>query len=488
MLCRGSPLAGLRPLLASRRQPFANPEEPRRPLGLSSVRGGGDFLRELKKLANFHNFRTDFDVMFPTRHLPPEHCDVVIVGGGIIGWSIAYWLKIKETRRNAMRVIVIERDDTYSKASTVLSVGGIRQQFSVEENIWMSTFSANFLRLINEHLGVVGEPPIDIQFNHSGYLFLASENEAAILEENVKLQRKEGVAVSLLSPAQLKKKFPWLNTDGIALASYGLENEGWFDPWTLLNAFKRKAISLGTIQYKGEVTSFILEMRNIEASSISSVYVQLPESFERARVDCCLVVNAAGAWSGRVAEMAGIGAPSKSILAGIKLPVEPKKRYVYVWHCPEGPGLECPFFIDNTGMYFRREGLGGNYLGGLSPTEEEEPDIENLEVDPEFFQEKIWPKLAHRVPCFESLKVKSSWAGYYDYNTFDQNPVIGKHPEVSNLYFASGFSGHGLQHAPAVGQAVAELIMDFKYKTINLERFSFDRLIKDEKLLERNIV
>uniref|UniRef100_A0A8C5S6B6 FAD-dependent oxidoreductase domain-containing protein 1 n=1 Tax=Laticauda laticaudata TaxID=8630 RepID=A0A8C5S6B6_LATLA len=492
MLRRGSPLAGLRPLLAARRRLFANPEEPR--VRFSIIRGG-DFFREFKKLTNFPNLKTDFDSLFPKRDLPPEHCDVVIIGGGIIGWSIAYWLKAKEKHRNAIQVLVIERDNTYSKASTVLSAGGIRQQFSVEENIWMSSFSANFLRLINDHLGVVGEPPIDIQFNHSGYLFLASENEAAVLEENVNLQRKEGVAVSLLSPAQLKKKFPWLNTDDVALASYGLENEGWFDPWTLLNAFKRKAISLGTLQYNGEVTSFnssFYEMKtkdqHCKASCIKSLNVQLPESFERAKVDCCMVINATGAWSGKVAEMAGIGAPSENFLPGVKFPVEPKKRYVYVWHCPEGPGLECPFLIDTTGAYFRREGLGSNYLGGLSPTEEEEPDIENLEVDPEFFQEKVWPKLAHRVPCFESLKVKSSWAGYYDYNTFDQNPVIGRHPQVSNLYFASGFSGHGLQHAPAVGQAVAELILDLKFKSINLERFSFDRLIKNEKLLERNIV
>ncbi|XP_025032854.1 FAD-dependent oxidoreductase domain-containing protein 1 [Python bivittatus] len=359
----------------------------------------------------------------------------------------------------------------------------------------MSSFSAYFLRLINNYLGIVGEPPIDIQFNPSGYLFLASEKEAAILEENVNIQRKEGVAVSLLSPAQLKKKFPWLNTDGVALASYGLENEGWFDPWTLLNAFKRKAISMGVLQYNGEVTSFNMvsqEMKNndqpLKVSCIKSVNVRLPESIERARVNCAMVVNAAGAWSGRVAEMAGIGIQSENTVSGIKLPVEPKKRYVYVWHCPDGPGLECPLLIDTTGAYFRREGLGGNYLGGLSPAEEEEPDTQDLEVDHEFFQEKVWPKLAHRVPCFESLKVKSSWAGYYDYNTFDQNPVIGQHPQVINLYFASGFSGHGLQHAPAVGQAVAELILDLKYKSIDLERFSFNRLIKDEKVLERNIV
>uniref|UniRef100_A0A670YNS8 FAD-dependent oxidoreductase domain-containing protein 1 n=1 Tax=Pseudonaja textilis TaxID=8673 RepID=A0A670YNS8_PSETE len=423
-------------------------------------------LHEFKKLTNFPNFKTDFDSLFPKRDLPPEHSDVVIIGGGIIGWSIAYWLKAKETRRNAIQVLVIERDNTYSKASTVLSAGGIRQQFSVEENIWMSSFSANFLRLINVCYALwVFDSVAIILF----YLPLS----------HLPRKMREGVAVSLLSPAQLKKKFPWLNTDDVALASYGLENEGWFDPWTLLNAFKRKAISLGTLQYNGEVTC-----KRFPLCSLYITWKRIHESL----MDCCIVVNAAGAWSGKVAEMAGIGAPSENILSGVKFPVEPKKRYVYVWHCPEGPSLECPFLIDTTGAYFRREGLGGNYLGGLSPTEEEEPDIENLEVDHEFFQEKVWPKLAHRVPCFESLKVKSSWAGYYDYSTFDQNPVIGRHPLVSNLYFASGFSGHGLQHAPAVGQAIAELILDLKYKTINLERFSFDRLIKDEKLPERNIV
>uniref|UniRef100_A0A670YV88 FAD-dependent oxidoreductase domain-containing protein 1 n=1 Tax=Pseudonaja textilis TaxID=8673 RepID=A0A670YV88_PSETE len=425
--------------------------------GGASQPGDLNFLpfSEFKKLTNFPNFKTDFDSLFPKRDLPPEHSDVVIIGGGIIGWSIAYWLKAKETRRNAIQVLVIERDNTYSKASTVLSAGGIRQQFSVEENIWMSSFSANFLRLINDHLGVVGEPPIDIQFNHSGYLFLASENEAAVLEENVNLQRL-GVAVSLLSPAQLKKKFPWLNTDDVALASYGLENEGWFDPWTLLNAFKRKAISLGTLQYNGEVTCKRFPL--LQKNQVLTTLLAIQETMHIKMVDCCIVVNAAGAWSGKVAEMAGIGAPSENILSGVKFPVEPKKRKKRL------------------------------VMRSVFTFQEEEPDIENLEVDHEFFQEKVWPKLAHRVPCFESLKVKSSWAGYYDYSTFDQNPVIGRHPLVSNLYFASGFSGHGLQHAPAVGQAIAELILDLKYKTINLERFSFDRLIKDEKLPERNIV
>ncbi|XP_077162571.1 FAD-dependent oxidoreductase domain-containing protein 1 isoform X2 [Paroedura picta] len=451
-----------------------------------------DFGRRLKDVRPGSNW----DPFGIPKDLPPEQVDIIIVGGGIIGWSIAFWLKIKEPRKGGIRVIVIERDIQYTKASTVLSVGGIRQQFSTPENIKMSQFSANFLRSVNDYLGISNEPPIDIQFNPMGYLFLASEEGAATLEENVKIQRTEGAEVSLLSPTQLKKKYPWLNTDGVALASHGLENEGWFDPWTLLNALRRKAMSLGVGQSLGEVMSFSCSSNqlvtedgvDVNFSRIVFVNVQLPDSIECFPIECSMVVNAAGAWSGRVAEMAGIGTGPPDSLTGIKLPVEPKKRYVYVWNCPMGPGLETPMLIDTSGAYFRREGIGGNYLGSISPTEEEEPDIKDLEVDHEFFQEKVWPKLAHRVPAFESLKVKSSWAGYYDYNTFDQNPVIGLHPLVANLYLASGFSGHGLQHSLAVGNCIAELILEGKYKTIDLARFSFDRIIRDKKMLERNII
>ncbi|CAM5121034.1 unnamed protein product [Natator depressus] len=438
---------------------------------------------------------SDWDPLGTTKGLPPERADVVIVGGGVMGWSVAYWLKALEPRRDALRVVVIEKDPMYSQASTVLSAGGIRQQFSLPENIQMSLYSAFFLRTINEHLGVVNEPPIDIQFNPSGYLFLASEDGAAVLEENVHVQRAEGAEVCLLSPAQLKKKYPWINTDDVALASYGLENEGWFDPWSLLTAFRRKAMSMGVRQCFGEVTSFTVSSREIMTpegeltfSRINYVRVHMPNSLEYQPVECSLVVNAAGPWSRKLAEMAGVGIGPPDTQEGIKLPVEPKKRYIFVWHCPDGPGLDCPMLVDTTRAYFRREGVGGNYLGGLSPPEEEEPDIQDLEVDHNFFQEKIWPHLAHRVPVFESLKVKSAWAGYYDYNTFDQNAVLGPHPLLENMLFITGFSGHGLQLSPAAGRAVAELILEGKFTTINMEKFSFNRFVSGEQVLERNVI
>ncbi|XP_053547515.1 FAD-dependent oxidoreductase domain-containing protein 1 [Bombina bombina] len=461
-----------------------------------------DFFKDLdRSLVNFHNKlkealpTSNWSPLPPTGHLPPERADVVIVGGGVLGWSVAYWLKQK-SRRDALRVVVVERDPTYCRASTVLSAGGIRQQFSLPENILMSLYSAQFLRTINEHLGVANEDPIDIQYNPSGYLFLASQDGATTLEQNYKIQREIGAQVSLMSPEQLKKKFPWVNTDGVALASYGLENEGWLDPWSLLNAFRRKALSMGVYVCHGEVTGFTEKTRDMVTDDgdpvtfrrIRQVIVQVPKSLETQYVECALVINAAGAWSGKVAEMAKIGIGHPDSLEGVKLPIEPRKRYIYVFHCPDGPGLDCPLLIDSSGAYFRRDGLGGNYIGGLSPSEDEEPDVENLEVDYDFFHQKVWPLLAHRVPTFECLKVKTGWAGYYDYNTFDQNGVLGMHPLVNNMFFACGFSGHGLQHSPAVGRAIAELIVDTRFTTLDLSSLSFQRFCTGEPLLEKNIV
>ncbi|XP_029429080.1 FAD-dependent oxidoreductase domain-containing protein 1 isoform X2 [Rhinatrema bivittatum] len=425
-----------------------------------------DFFRDLdREFVKFHNKLKEslpgstWTPLQSTAHLAPERADIVIIGGGVIGWSIAYWLKQKERIRDGVKVLVVERDPT-------------------------------------EHLGIVNEDPIDIQFNPSGYLFLADENRATILEENVQIQRSHGAKVALLGPQKLKKKFPWINTDGVALASYGLENEGWFDPWMLLNAFRRKALSMGVYQTHGDVAGFQFFTRDMVTSTgepvtfkrIKVINVQTPNSLEYQPVECSLVVNAAGAWSGKVAEMATIGNGPPDTLAGIKVPVEPKKRYVYVFHCPGGPGLDCPLLIDNTGAYFRREGIGGNYIGGLSPTEEEEPDISDLEVDYDFFQQKLWPKLAQRVTAFESLKVKGGWAGYYDYNTFDQNAILGLHPLVHNMFLATGFSGHGLQQSPAVGRAIAELILDGSYQTLDLSTFSFHRICTGEQALERNVI
>ncbi|NXR94227.1 FXRD1 protein, partial [Hypocryptadius cinnamomeus] len=421
---------------------------------------------------------------------PPDEADVVVVGGGVVGWSVAYWLKVLEgRRRHGMRVLVVERDPMYSRASTVLSAGGIRQQFSLRENIQMSQFSASFLRDINHYLGVPNEPPIDIQFQPGGYLFLASPQNGAALEATVQFQRDEGAQVTLLSPTQLKEKFPWMNVEDVAVASYGLEDEGWFDPWTLLNAFRRKATSLGVQSCSGEVRAFVTSTNHAMSSAppsarIKYVHVHMADSLEYQPVACAIVVNAAGAWAGKLLEAEGLPRG----LCRPLLPIQPRKRYVFTWHCPNGPGLSCPFLIDTSGAYFRPDGAAGNYLGGMSPPEEEEPDPSDLSVDHDYFQEQIWPRLARRVPAFESLRVRGSWAGYYDYNAFDRNGVLGPHPRLENLFLAAGFSGHGLQHAPAAGRAVAELVIKGRYETLDLRRLGWDRLVDGEPLEEHGVV
>uniref|UniRef100_A0A8C6W217 FAD-dependent oxidoreductase domain-containing protein 1 n=2 Tax=Nannospalax galili TaxID=1026970 RepID=A0A8C6W217_NANGA len=435
--------------------------------------------------------------LYDTSHLPPEQSDVVIIGGGIFGLSVAFWLKKLEKKQDAIRVLVVDQDHTYSQASSAgLSVGGIWQQFSMPENVRLSLFSVEFLRNINEYLAVVDAPPVDLRFNPSGCLLLASEKDAAALENNVKIQRQEGAKVCLMSPEQLQNKFPWVNTEGVALASYGMENEGWFDAWSLLQGLRRKVRSMGVLFCQGEVTRFITSSSCVEGPNgeemvlkrIHKLHVKMDKSLEYQPVECAIVINAAGAWSGHIAKLAGIGKGPPGTLQGTKLPVEPRKRYVYLWHCPQGPGLETPLVADTSGVYFRREGLGSNYLGGCSPTEEEEPDPANLEVDHDFFQNKVWPHLAQRVPAFQTLKVQSAWAGYYDYNTFDQNGVVGPHPLVVNMYFATGFSGHGLQHALGVGRAVAEVVLEGEFKTINMSPFLFTRFYLEDKLQEYNIL
>ncbi|XP_054251554.1 FAD-dependent oxidoreductase domain-containing protein 1 [Indicator indicator] len=427
----------------------------------------------------------------PAGPRPPEEADVVVVGGGVLGWSVAYWLKALEGQRHGMKVLVVERDPTYSQASTVLSAGGIRQQFSLLENIRMSRFSAAFLRSINEYLGVPNEPPIDIQFQPSGYLFLAPAEAAARLEATVQLQREEGAQVALLSPTQLKEKFPWMDTEGVAVASYGLEDEGWFDPWTLLNAFRRKATSLGVHSCSGEVRGFVTSARDLTqggpspaSARIKYIHIHMQDSLEYQPVACAIVVNAAGAWAGKLLEEAGV----PEGLLQPPLPIQPRKRYLFSWHCPDGPGLSCPFVIDTSGAYFRRDGIAGNYIGGMSPPEDEEPDPSDLSVDHEFFPERLWPLLARRVPAFAALRPRGSWAGYYDYNCFDQNGVLGPHPRLENFFVAAGFSGHGLQHAPAAGRALAELLLRGRYESLDLARLGWQRLLDGTRLEEDGVV
>ncbi|KFM73149.1 FAD-dependent oxidoreductase domain-containing protein 1, partial [Stegodyphus mimosarum] len=426
----------------------------------------------------------------PTERKFPKYTDYAIVGGGVMGSAIAYFMKQRDPHN--FQLMVVERDPKYTRSSTAHSVGGIRQQFSLPENIQLSMYGVEFLKNIKQHLSVSGDDPPDVQFQPNGYLFLATEEGAKQMIQNHKIQKELGAKVDLLRPKQLSLKFSWLNLDGVEMGSYGFENEGWFDPWTLLCAFKKKAVSLGANYIHGEVIGFEFEDKSYVADDTIDPTIRTHSMYikdEVGEVHCVEFGNliiTAGPYSGDVVKMLHDGLGPEFLK--IPLPVEPRKRYVYVINCEKGPGKDMPLTIDLTGTYARPEGFCGNYLCGRSPLPNEEPDVSNLEVDYDFFQKSVWPALAYRIPAFEAVKVSSAWAGYYDYNTFDQNALFGPHPYFPNVFFATGFSGHGIQMAPAIGRAMTELLLDKAYVTIDMSRFHLYRVFKEEPLYEQNIV
>ncbi|XP_039482741.1 FAD-dependent oxidoreductase domain-containing protein 1 [Drosophila santomea] len=418
----------------------------------------------------------------PQGDVLPKSCEVLIIGGGGMGASSAFWLKSRALQLGRkLNVLVVERDAGYTSASTVLSVGGVRQQFSLAENIEMSLFGYNFVVNCGEHLG-----DVDLCYQPNGYLILASEKGAHILAQNSRLQNKLGARNELLGPEALRQRFPWLSTEGVELGCHGIDKEGWFDPWALLMGFKKKARALGANFANGSVVGFEWN----DSGALSGAVVDDGDGVQRTvKFDTCVL--AAGAHSGQVARLAGIGDKgAKEASLRVPLPVEPRKRYVYVLSTQgrNCPGLATPLTVDPDGTYFRRDGLCGNFLCGRSPNEDEEPECETLDVDHGYFESDVWPTLANRVPAFESVKIQSSWAGFYDHNTFDANGIIGRHPHYSNLLIAAGFSGHGIQQTPAVGRAISELILDGKFTTLDLSRLGFERLVNQQPMYEVNIV
>jgi len=391
-----------------------------------------------------------------------NRADVVIVGGAIIGSAVATFLASRPDFDG--RVVVVERDPTYRASSTTLSAASIRLQFSTPLNIEISRFGLEVIRHPERFLAVDGEVP-QLDFVENGYLFLATDAGRATLEHNHAVQRSLDVPVELLTPRALRERFGWINVDDLAGASLGLADEGWFDAYALLQGFRRRARSLGVAELVGEVTG-------VDVDADRAVAVRLADG---SRIETDWVVNAAGP---RAAEVAG--------MAGIDLPVRPRKRFVYHFEAPIGLGA-APLTIDPSGIYFRPEGPA--YLAGYSPIgDDPDPDTLDLVVDRSRFESHVWPALAHRVPAFDRLRLLDAWAGHYEVNTLDHNAIIGPHPRVRNLLFANGFSGHGLQQAPAVGRGLAEWIAAGRYESLDLSPLGYERVERDEPYVELNVV
>jgi len=392
--------------------------------------------------------------------------DVVIVGGGVMGSAIAYFLTADPAFHGS--VLVIERDPSYADCATTRSWGGVRQQFSTPENVLMSLFSLQFFRDARELLAVDGEGP-ELAFKEHGYLFLASPAGLPMLQANRALQRELGADIALLGRDDLGARFPWLSLEGVAGGGFGETGEGWLDPSAVLHGFRRKAQAQGAQYRTAEVVGIAHD-----GAAVSSVSLAGSSSGGGETVTCGHLVNAAGPQAGWVAE-----------LAGVALPVSPRKRMSYVFDCREAlPSI--PLTIDTTGVTFRPE--GAHYIAIHSPPPEDDPVSHDLEEDYGPFETVIWPALAARVPAFEAIKLTGAWAGHYDYNSFDQNAVIGPHPEVANFHFCNGFSGHGIQQSPAAGRAVAEQILHGATPSLDLKALGWARLIEGRPLREQNVV
>lgn len=390
-----------------------------------------------------------------------RHFDVVIVGGAAIGSAAAYFLTADGSWQGS--VAVLEPDPSYEFSATARSAASIRHQFSTAENIQMSLFGTQFLRQFRTLMEVDGDCP-DPVFREGGYLFLATQDGVGVLQDNHALQTRLGADIALLQADELQQRFPWLNVGDLAGGALGLSGEGWLDAYAMMQGMRGKAMAQGAVYIRARAERLISVAGRVTQVVLDDGQV----------LGCGAVVNAAGT-----------GAPALARTVGIELPVHTRKRSVFYVTCPQ-PLPDCPLVVDPTGAYFRPEGEG--FITGIVPPPEEDPDCTDFEVQHSLFDELLWPILAHRVPAFEALRSGRSWAGHYDLNVFDQNLILGLHPAIDKLYFANGLSGHGMQQAPAIGRALAELITTGKFQTLDLGRLGWQRILDHEPLVERNVV
>lgn len=389
---------------------------------------------------------------------PPSSFDIAIIGGGVIGSSVAYFAKLILPDAS---VCVVEPDPTYEFASTLRASGGCRVQFTCPENIDMSLFSLQFIRDFPMHMSLP-DRPAEVDWAEGGYLFIVPPGHMRSLEANVRAQRTRGCEVNLLSPSDLKERFPSIRVDDLGGGAY-TPRDGWCDPNGLLWGFRRKAQSLGVAYLTNKVVG-----ADVTPSHVRGLRLECG-----ARLHASHVVNAAGAWAGEVARLMGMG-----------LPISPLRRFEH-YFTAGSPMERLPYVKDLARMAFRSEGIG--FSGGVVDGTAERGF--NFDVDHDYFNRVVWPAVAHRFPPLEAAKCHRTWSGLYEQCELDGNPVIGRwNGRLHNLYTVAGFSGHGMMHAPAAGRAIAELIAYGRYQTIDLARLGYERVERDTPYREAGIL
>lgn len=391
--------------------------------------------------------------------------DVVIVGGAMLGSSIAWFLANNPDFDGS--VLVVERDPSYVHCSTAHTNSCMRQQFSREINIRVSQFAAEYVKNFRQFMNDDPRVP-DVPLHSFGYMYLAADDEtASVLKEAQQLQAACGAGTKHLSADEIKQAYPFYNTDDIVSGNHNLIDEGYFDGNTLFDWWKRSAREKGVEYLDNEVTAMSL---NANRTAVDSVTLKSGDV-----ISCGTVINASGPRAVLTARM-----------AGIDIPVEPRKRYTFIFDAEMPLDRDLPLTIDPSGVHMRTDGM--YYMAGCPPDEDGPVDYDDFVQDHSIWEDKVWPVIAHRVPQFEAIKLVNSWAGHYAYNTFDQNAILGRHPEVTNFVFANGFSGHGFQQSPAMGRGTSELIAYGEYRSLDLSPFNYDRIAENRPFIEKAVI
>lgn len=383
--------------------------------------------------------------------------DLIIMGGGIIGCAVAYYLITKDSKLN---IAVIEKDSSYSLASTTLSMANIRVQFSLKENILISKYAIECFETFKENMAVEGIEP-EIDFRQEGNLFLINEENERMAHEAFHLQKKLHCRVEWWGAEVIKKRFALYKPFQFFAGTFGA-HDGYLDPYAMLMAYRRKSSSLGVTYINSEVVDISRNNHGITGVKLIS----------GDQINTRIVINCAGAWAASLSEM-----------AGVSIPVQPRKRQVFVVDPAIKMKEPLPLTILPSGLYFRTE-TGGKILVGKSM--DEDPIQYDFSWEQERFYDELWPELAEFVPAFDRLKLIRGWSGLYAENAFDGNAFLGEWPELKGFYLANGFSGHGLQQAPAVGRYISELILGQK-PILDLSIFSPRRYL-DKKPISENVL
>ncbi|MCG6902369.1 MAG: FAD-binding oxidoreductase [Rhodobacter sp.] len=392
--------------------------------------------------------------------------DVVIIGGAMMGSSTAWFLTDNPDFDGS--VLVVERDPSYENCSTAHSNSCIRQQFSRTLNVQISQFGADFIKNLRTYMGGDERVP-ELSIQSYGYMYLAdNDNFAATLRESHKVQQQAGAATQLLTPDQIRARYPFYNVDDIVLGSINTVDEGYWDGGTVFDWWRRSARERGVEYVANEVVAINLDSTGTGVDSVTLASGEV--------VVCGHVVNASGPRAARTAAM-----------AGIEVPVEPRKRFTWIFSAAHPLDRELPLTIDPSGVHMRQDGPK-TYLAGCPPDVDPAVDFDDFTMDHNRWQDHVWPIIATRIPQFESIRVVTEWAGHYAYNTFDHNAILGPDDRVGNFIFLNGFSGHGLQQSPAMGRGTAEWLTYGEYRSLDLSPLGYSRISRGEPFLEKAVI